>query len=74
MVKEKASSIGYRNPDGSIFDAKLHDEIMSGVDDTPHRISSARRSMSVFGLSLEVAEQIFDVTLPDLAGGSQRCD
>ena len=65
MGKPKASSIGYRSADGSISDTKLHEEIMSGVDDTPHRISSARRSMSAFGFTREEAEQLFEVKLPD---------
>ena len=65
MESPKPSSIGCRESDGSFTDARLHDEIMSGVDDAPLRVASAIRAMSKFGLTREQAEEVFHVVLPD---------
>ncbi len=67
MMAPSASKIGYRTPSGSISDAKLHDELMAGVDDTPLRIMSARRAVAL-GLTREEAEAVFSVQLPDEQG------
>lgn len=65
MMALSPSKIGYRTPSGSISDAKLHDELMAGVDDTPLRIMSAQRAITQFGLTRAEAESVFDVKLPD---------
>lgn len=65
MAKFKASSIGYRTPGGGISDAKIHEEIMAGVDDKPLRIMSAQRVISTMGYTREQAEELFSVKLPD---------
>jgi hypothetical protein len=65
MKQPSPSSIGYRNPDGTVSDSKLHEEIMSGVDDTPLRIMSAQRVISKLGFTREQAEELFSVKLPD---------
>lgn len=67
MMAPSASKIGYRTPSGSISDAKLHDELMAGVDDTPFRIMSARRAVAL-GLTREEAEAVFSVQLPSEHG------
>lgn len=65
MKKPSPSRIGYRNPDGTVSDTKLHEEMMAGVDDTPLRIMSAQRAISKLGFTREMAEAAFDVKLPD---------
>ena len=67
LMATSASKIGCRTPSGSISDAKLHEEIMAGVDDTPLRIMSARRAVAL-GLTREEAEAVFSVQLPDDPG------
>lgn len=67
MMALSPSMIGYRTPSGSISDAKLHDELMAGVDDTPLRIMSARRAIAL-GLTREESEGVFSVKLPDEHG------
>ncbi len=67
MMALNPSKIGYRTPSGSISDAKLHDELMAGVDDTPLRVMSARRAVAL-GLTREEAEGVFSVKLPDEHG------
>ena len=64
MSKSRATAIGYRNPDGTISDAELFEEIMRGVDDTPLRIMSARRVVAM-GFTREQAEELFSVKLSD---------
>jgi hypothetical protein len=63
MKTPKASRIGSSNPDGTVSDAKFHEEIMAGVDDTPLRIMSARRAIGM-GFTRKEAEELFSVTLP----------
>lgn len=63
MKTPKASRIGYRNPDGTVSDAKLHEEIMAGVDDTPLRIMSAWRLVKL-GMTRAQAEELMSVELP----------
>lgn len=65
MKQPSTSKIGYRNPDGTLSDTKLHEEIMAGVDDTPLRIMSAQRAISTMGFTREQAEELFSVKLPD---------
>lgn len=65
MKKCRASRIGYRNPNGSVSDTALHEELLTGVDDTPLRIMSAQRAITQFGLTRAEAESAFDVKLPD---------
>ena len=60
----RPSRVGYRTPNGGVSDAKLHEELMAGVDDTPLRIMSARRAVAL-GLTREEAEAVFSVKLPD---------
>lgn len=65
MSKPSPSRVGYRNTDGTVSDAKLHEEIMAGVDDTPLRVMSALKMMAAGTLTREEAEAVFDVKLPD---------
>ena len=64
MMKLKASSIGYKTTNGDISDIVLHEEIMSGADDTVLRLMSARRAVAEFWLTREEAEAAFGVQLP----------
>lgn len=64
MAKPRASSIGIRSPTGTVSDAKFHEAIMEGVDDTPLRTLSAKQAMVKLGLSREEAEELFSVKLP----------
>ena len=64
MKKPNTTTIGYRNPDGTIGDAEFHDEIMRGVDDTQLRIMSAQRVIAM-GFTREQAEELFGVKLRD---------
>lgn len=61
--KKSPSDIGYRNQSGVISDAQLHEEIMSGLDDTALRMRSAKRAIETMGLTLEQAEKAFGVKL-----------
>ncbi len=65
----RPSRVGYRTPNGGVSDAKLHEELMAGVDDTPLRIMSARRAVAL-GLTREEAEAVFSVQLPDEDGAA----
>jgi predicted transposase YbfD/YdcC len=64
MKKKRPTTIGFRNSDGAISDAKFHEEIMRGVDDTPLRIMSALRVMAM-GFTQAQAEKLFSVKLSD---------
>lgn len=66
-MTSRPSRVGYRTPNGGVSDAKLHEELMAGVDDTPLRIMSARRAVAL-GLTREEAEAVFSVQLPDDPG------
>jgi len=68
-VTPRPSRVGYRTPNGGVSDAKLHEELMAGVDDTPLRIMSARRAVAL-GLTREEAEAVFSVQLPDEDGAA----
>jgi len=61
--KKPPSNIGHRSQSGVISDARLHEEIMSGVDDTALRLRSAKRAIETMGLTIEQAERIFGVKL-----------
>ena len=61
--KKPPSDIGHRSQSGVISDARLHEEIMSGVDDTALRLRSAKRAIETMGLTIEQAERIFGVKL-----------
>jgi hypothetical protein len=67
VKKQRTTAIGYRSSDGTISDAKFHEEIMRGVDDTSLRIMSAQRVIAM-GFTQEEAEELFSVTLPDDLG------
>lgn len=62
--KKSPSDIGYRRQSGAISDTRLHEEIMSGVDDTALRMRSAKRAIETMGLTIEQAEKVFGVKLP----------
>lgn len=62
MKKPSPSGIGYRNPDGTLSDAKLHEESMAGVDGTRLRIMSAQHLVAM-GLTREDAEAALEVKL-----------
>ena len=64
MVKPAPSSIGYKTQSGNVTDAKLHEEIMAGVDDTALRLMSAHRAIEKLGITREEAESLFGVELP----------
>lgn len=64
MKKQRHTTIGFRNSDGTISDEKFHEEIMRGVDDTSLRIMSAQRVIAM-GFTREETEELFSVKLPD---------
>jgi len=57
------SDIDHRIQSGVISDARLHEEIMSGVDDKALRLRSAKRAIETMGLTIEQAEKAFGVKL-----------
>lgn len=59
--KKSPSGIGYRNQSGVVSDARLHEEIMSGVDDTASRTRSAKRAAKKIDLTPEQALKVFGV-------------
>lgn len=61
--KKPPSGIGHRIQSGVISDARLHEEIMSGIDDAALRLRSAKRAIETMGLTIEQAEKIFGVSL-----------
>ena len=61
-MKSAPSSIGYKSASGKVSDAKLHDEIMAGVDDSALRLMSARRAVEKLGMTQAEAEEVFGVT------------
>ena len=66
-MKPVPSSIGYKSASGNLSDAKLHEEIMAGVDDSALRLMSARRAVEKLGMSQVEAEEVFGVTFPPQA-------
>lgn len=66
-MKPVPSSIGYKSTSGNVSDAKLHEEIMAGVDDSALRLMSARRAVEKLGMSQVEAEEVFGVTFPPQA-------
>lgn len=62
--KKPPSDIGHRSQSGVLSDARLHEEIMSGVNDTALRLRSAKRAIETMGLTIEQAEKAFGVKLP----------
>ena len=47
--------------------AKLHEELMAGVDDSALRLMSARRAVEKLGMTQAEAEEVFGVTFPPQA-------
>lgn len=66
-MKPVPSSIGYKSASGNVSDAKLHEEIMAGVDDSALRLMSARRAVEKLGMSQVEAEEVLGVTFPPQA-------
>ena len=66
-MKPVPSSIGYKSASGKVSDAKLHEEIMAGVDDSALRLMSARRAVEKLGMTQAEAEAVFGVTFPPQA-------
>ncbi len=63
-MKPLPSSIGYKSASGKVSDAKLHEEIMAGVDDSALRLMSAQRAVEKLGMTQAEAEEMFGVTFP----------
>ena len=63
-MKPVPSSIGYKSASGKVSDAKLHEEIMAGVDDSALRLMSAQRAIEKLGMTQAEAEEMFGVTFP----------
>ena len=63
-MKPVPSSIGYKSASGKVSDAKLHEEIMAGVDDSALRLMSAQRAIEKLGMTQAEAEEVFGVTFP----------
>jgi hypothetical protein len=59
--KKPPSDIGHRIQSGVISDVRLHEEIMSGVDDKALRLQSAKRAAKEIGLTPEQALRVFGV-------------
>ena len=66
-MKPVPSSIGYKSAPGKVSDAKLHEEIMAGVDDSALRLMSARRAVEKLGMTQSEAEEVFGITFPPQA-------
>jgi len=50
---------------GENSDAAFHESIMSGVDDYPLRLESARRAVRDFGVTVDQAEKAYNVKLEE---------
>ena len=66
-LQSRAARVGFDWPGPGPVIAKLHEEIMAGVDDSALRLMSARRAVEKLGMTQAEAEEVFGVTFPPQA-------